>query len=1146
MSFSATDIYTASGSASLYNNWTSEVTKYDTSSFYNWEQDNLPLYDLEERTLELWEKAGFPTSSIPGMALAVSADAPAADLLANTNLFTDVSSCIAALPEVIRFPIIIEVANFGDLGKLELHNIKFAEEGSLEIINRGFAKHYTTSPTATWGTTRYNTAQDPFTAFYELSSVDLSGYWNATSALSLSSTVLSSITSLDTRLANGIYTIGGYGSSTKGSITNYGLDFTGSFLGTANKFSLGSYDAVTTDATRHTLDISSTDPYTDLLGTQTRSQAGGSDIVSPFYALFYSNHFTEISVKNCDGPIYIRRFVSDGNAADNGTGTNDGILIQNSKVFLEDMFVARCNDTGFKFVNSDVVLSRQNHAFRIYERSSSTARINEGWGLDSYNSNVVINGLTDSQAVGDDEYFSASRCHGGVRLSNSKLTGGIQRTVLSLGSSGSGFNVNRSTDVGLLATNSEIDLKGAIDVFHNNAGLVLNNSKLQYEELCVEGNQNVGLECTNSDVLWDGGKSFTTAGQTVRNQVDFKKNGQDLLIDKGSSFGFKRSDSMNDTYGHMSFVSGHGQIVLDGNTSPLPSISVENNSKAEFLHSKIIPRGLNTDHTTANSPAFGLAAKASNNSEIEFYGTGSGCTFIAGVPSYNYQKHVAGLYAEDGSKIGLHGPTVISQFGVDVLASNNSVIEICPPHKKGTKTYDSSGFGLNDFKNHTSVELHSTRSCLVADKNSTIVAKDLGDYMNFWDATAIADSGYRSDDMGTSAYTSNGSLQFFPNPQNETLCASGGAVESAVTSIPSHPAFTQLGNQNQYFDATNNYVTGPSFTTLSALTLGGMCVRALGNSVVEVDNVHFPIGTADNALNKAWFDASGDTCHRLMIWNIADQSKLKASNLSVSGSYPGDASYYGPSAIWLDSAGNTASGAPAGTPNTGKLSILDSYGAGSSVFVLEPGTSYNTPFNNYYPYNASDAGIHQGISDGGLVVSSTTTYNYGSSGLGVQANRGIFRLYFSVSPEAKYLTAENTDEVGIAHQIFSQGYNFSGTLSALALDGVADSLAVSALSQKLLKLYDSDGDGILDTLGTSGFYYCSEFVEENPTQCMLDESAADSFANAKNCALGGSGRPKKVTIYRSRLDTNRASDAYSGDSIVGTKSSNVFDLERDN
>jgi hypothetical protein len=961
---------------------------------------------------------------------------------------------------------------------------------------------------------------------------------------------LSSTSPIDIRLNDNINTVTRYAPSQKVGTVTVGIDAGTNYLANAqaNVFTYVPYENAGADGTVITLDVSSIDPYTSSQTDNSRylgaANAAATDYT--FSTQDYTNRLDSISVKNCDGPIYIRHFFVDGQHTAAGLGRDNGVVVQNSNVFLENISVVRCNETGFKFDNSEVSLSRSCIAYRIYERSSSSARVASiGTGLQSYNSKVKLVGNNDSQAGGDDDGFTATRCTTGVKLFNSVLEGGYLRTTLADSSSGSFLSLERNTETGLVATNSEITLAGSIDVYHNAAGIVLDNSKLQYEDLCVEGNQNIGLECKNSDVLWDGGKSFTIAGQTVRNQVDFKNNGQDLFIDKGSSFGFKRSNSMNNTFGHMSFVSGHGQIVLDGNTSPLPSISVENNSRAEFLHSKIIPRGLNTVHVTTNSPAFGLAAKASNNSEIEFYGTGSGCTFIAGVPSYSYQKHVAGLYAENGSKIGLHGPTVISQFGVDVLASNNSIIEICPPHKKGTKTYDSSGFDLNDFKNHTSVEIHSTRSCLVADKNSTIVAKDLGDYANFWGAAEIADSGYRSDNMGTSAFTSHGSLQFFPNPQNSTLCASGGAVESVVTSIPTRPKFTKLGNQNQYLDTTN-YVTGPDFPALSALTLGGMCVRALGNSVVEVDNVHFPIGTADNALNEAWFDAGGSTCHRLMIWNIADQSKLKASNLSVSGSYPGNASYYGPSAIWLDSAGNTASGAPAGTPNTGKLSILDSYGAGSSVFTLEPGTSYNSPFNNYYPYNASDAGIHQGISDGGLVVSSTTQYLYGASGLGVQANRGIFRLYFSVSPEAKYLTAENTDEVGIAHQIFSQGYNFSGTLSALALEGLADSLAVSALSQKLLKLYDSDGDGILDTLGTSGFYYCSEFVEENPTQCMLDESAADSFANAKNCALGGSGRPKKVTIYRSRLDTNRASDAYVGDSIVGTKSSNVFDLERDN
>ncbi len=153
MTFQATDLYTTSGSSTLYNSWTSTVTKFGTSSFYNWEEDNLPLYDLEERSYYLWEKAGFPTSAIPGMALAVSGDATTSDLEGNTNLFLDLSSCIAALPEVIRFPIIIEVANYGELGKLELHNIKFSELGSLEIINRGTSKKYTSE--TIYGTARY-------------------------------------------------------------------------------------------------------------------------------------------------------------------------------------------------------------------------------------------------------------------------------------------------------------------------------------------------------------------------------------------------------------------------------------------------------------------------------------------------------------------------------------------------------------------------------------------------------------------------------------------------------------------------------------------------------------------------------------------------------------------------------------------------------------------------------------------------------------------------------------------------------------------------------------------------------------------------------------------------------------------------------
>ena len=143
--FQIADIYTSSGSVVLFNSWTPYVSKFDTSSFYNWEQDNLPLYDLEDRTYEMWEQGGFPTSALTGIALTVSSNTPTATLAANPNIFVDVSSCMAAIPKIIRCPILVEVCNYGDLGNLQLHNIRIEEKGSLEIINRAYSRVYTAS-----------------------------------------------------------------------------------------------------------------------------------------------------------------------------------------------------------------------------------------------------------------------------------------------------------------------------------------------------------------------------------------------------------------------------------------------------------------------------------------------------------------------------------------------------------------------------------------------------------------------------------------------------------------------------------------------------------------------------------------------------------------------------------------------------------------------------------------------------------------------------------------------------------------------------------------------------------------------------------------------------------------------------------------
>jgi hypothetical protein len=311
-----------------------------------------------------------------------------------------------------------------------------------------------------------------------------------------------------------------------------------------------------------------------------------------------------------------------------------------------------------------------------------------------------------------------------------------------------------------------------------------------------------------------------------------------------------------------------------------------------------------------------------------------------------------------------------------------------------------------------------------------------------------------------------------------------------------------------------------------------------------------------------------------MIWNIADTSRLNASYCSVSGMYPGDTAYHGPSSLWMSSHGGAAglgnevpaSGAPSGTPDTGALSILDAFGAGSSVWQVPSGVTVNQ--NPAYFYPVSGGGLSnindrtaQRLGQAGINVSGTHTYHWGAT-QHTSENQGVFRIYWTPKSSARILqndlsgyhkgaaphTGPFSGTVGPAYQMFAQGYNCSAPLSALVPTGKTNA---SGDFPDLLKLsYDSAADGVPDRLWTSGFYYCNEMLEDNPTQCLVDESAAETFANAKNASVGMAGRPKKVTLYRARLDdsSNRASESFVGDTSgsLGFKSAAIFDLSRDN
>jgi hypothetical protein len=224
-------------------------------------------------------------------------------------------------------------------------------------------------------------------------------------------------------------------------------------------------------------------------------------------------------------------------------------------------------------------------------------------------------------------------------------------------------------------------------------------------------------------------------------------------------------------------------------------------------------------------------------------------------------------------------------------------------------------------------------------------------------------------------------------------------------------------------------------------------------------------------------------CTRPPIWNIADDSILKASYLSVSGKHPVDSGYIGPSGNWY-----SASEAPSSTPDTSSLSVLDYYGPDE---------------------------------DSQNIFGKSTASNYGA-----------FRLYFSVDPLANSLLDINDNLSGYAAQVFAQGYNFSGPLSAASND-VSAEYTKSVFSPEYL------------TLSDAGFYYASSMVHSPKTiKAVLDDSAMNTYANAKHNTVNKSGLANVVMKYYP-YDVGVGGDSNSDKtSGRGIASVNNFDIRK--
>ncbi len=1138
MVFLHNDFYTASGSVNLYHSWTDKVTKFDTSSFYNWEQDNLPLYDLDERTYYLWEQLGHPTSSLPGVALVVSAGGDPSEYTYNRNNFETVSAAIEALPQVLNYPVIIEICNKGNLGELHLKNIKCGPRGSLEIVNKVFAK---AEPIFNSSSLHEGTVYggDDYNLIGSLSGLVSGSTYNISFTarkhfLDSKSEFLNknifdttSLTSIDGALNGFVQTI----TEERNTRATYFTRSTG--IGTnANVLSFTPFEKTTDATTNHlidTYDISSYD--TEGEGSFVPDIISEDSNLNSMIGLFYGNNLNKVVVTNCDGPIYLRNIFVDGSGY--ATGNKYGFSISNSRdVYLENCVSVKNTTAGFNLNNSKVIITRGIGAYRNYDFINNT-RLTEpsdhsniyrdirdfAAGLLATNSEIQFSSTSsfERQLFQNDPVFSAvssfgslfygfnypinfSRNANGIVLINSKLYGGIA------GASSTTITCELNNICGLQSLNSNVIWDGRLKTRQNNIGILSENSKLVLDKFTIRENTHIGLLLKNSNLIYN--KNLTTPSLS-EDQFKFDYNGKHLLLDN-SVYNYIPTSNIPSKYGIHKFLNCNEKSIYCNNTS-----------KLNLIHSYIRSR----NDIVGNKVKYGDPVICQDNSLVTFKGSKQCATTIIGrtiVDVTDYSKNSAGVYSNNNSVVELQGPTIIAQYGIDALAENNSIINFNPHKNEETGELQIVEFNLSDAGNHTMVELHSTRSCLVANKKSIINLQDLGDFSSCWNRSSkgqellslTVDNEIYLENV---EYVSGGFLQFYPNPM-------GSSVDIQVTELSStvNAAFTPdtLGElPAPYYSFSRN----DSFNEFSSITLGGLCVRAVANSVINVKNVNFPTGwwNASGIFYNATAEQDSNLCAKLFIWNIADDSQLHASYCSVSSLYPTEAGYHGPYAVWLSSLKDngslsgglvTAADPYKGDAYTSSYALLDFAGSGPSTIDV-----YTSSFNNVGP----------------------------------------FRLYFSTDPVVNLLGIVSAGEFsslsveyfesGWIPQVFAQGYYPPGYLS---------SISGASFDYKTLFRYYQSGSRVFTTSGlfrptgqeVSSIYSFGAGVIQSPlsTRVFLDESAANIFANAKHCAAGKSGAPKIVSIYYSHKSLGGDSNFDNKGIGVGVPSLNSFDLSRDN
>jgi len=969
------NVSSVGGDGTIPLNWTQDVPKYDPSSFYNWEQDNVPLWAIEERGDTLYRAMGYPGGNPEGVTFTLSSTGNYDESKA---IYDSIDDIVERIPKRLKFPVLIEICRYGQLGHLDLANITCEGEGKLEVRNKAFFQDVNASAFAVADVSG-SPADSALTDRQYVKSV-YSVNASAT-MMNVSSTRLAlefadatswydnarlfTMQGPDTdRQANNITAYvasGGTTRSWKGAAIGkfeipHPYDWRNDYGAGADTAIAGTAASAWGDATpwygSSTADYmvqKRAEPYTK----------GQSALVG------YGAYFSSISLKDCQGTIILRDVLVDAgntqNDYDGATGQvhrgEFGIDIENSEVILDNVTSMRNSLGGFKATNSRVKLTGHCIAYRNYTKTGklSTERLQNGTGFFSLNSDLEWDPTDYEDSRKYINLFTKSKR--GLDLRNSTLRGGIAwnetttsaipnggsqllgqpRTVNGVSyvtTSGTGgdtltttINISDCNEHGIFSEGTDMDFNGRFNSYLNvGDGIHLRRSQAALPQFTSNNNSGWGISLEGSQLTYAGGSenfpvradgySQVTAGGRIiggaistnafgagptastttrlRNRAQFHvdSNNQNLLVDKSSSVQAAKINNIPLYVGQWGgcdwiHTKSGGYGIGDAaqylpathfgatpyRANNQPGIVVTNNSDAELVGVSYAV----DSHDTGK----GKVAIASNGSNLTFRGTSSTCTTLNYYPVADTASQFrswmsAGVVASDNSNVEVTGPTKSARFGVPFLAENNSNFKVKPPTFIGTDNIlDISGYHLMPYTggtmttlqpNQTKLEVHATRACLVANKKSGIelfglggkvLEGETGNTVNSVDvfATGYADSyiGDQNDQWDRS--TSAGYVKFYPN-----------AFTSGVMTYFSDRVSLVPGGANETFNIKNPYIRTPDSGATDEYhregMTGGMCVRAVQDSGVDVNLVNFVFQGSPSSVSGVYYNLKGTGCER--------------------------------------------------------------------------------------------------------------------------------------------------------------------------------------------------------------------------------------------------------------------------------------------